>query len=43
MMSNGRIVEQGDHVSLMQAGKEYASMVKSDKSMMTNSISNNKY
>ncbi|XP_057338415.1 ATP-binding cassette sub-family C member 5-like isoform X4 [Microplitis mediator] len=41
MMSNGRIVEQGDHVSLMQAGKEYASMVKSDKSIMTNSIFNN--
>ncbi|XP_044582517.1 multidrug resistance-associated protein 5-like isoform X6 [Cotesia glomerata] len=42
MMSNGRIVEQGDHVSLLQAGKEYASMVKSDKSMMTNSIFNNR-
>ncbi|XP_034945132.1 multidrug resistance-associated protein 5-like isoform X1 [Chelonus insularis] len=28
MMSNGRIVEQGDHISLIQAGKEYASMVK---------------
>lgn len=38
VMNNGRIIEHGDHVSLMQAGKEYASMV---KSTMNNRTSNN--
>lgn len=30
LMSNGKIVEQGSHSSLMAAGKEYAKMVKMD-------------